>query len=181
MKHLHHIIPKHMGGTNDPSNLVELTIEEHAEAHRLLWEKYGKWQDFISWSGLSGRISKEEIIREKIKLSNINRTHKDETKLIIKKCALEQWQRVDDIRKTLEHRKKVSEKQKIIQKLPEINEKRSNTLSKKWKLTDPKGNIFFITNLKKFCNENGLLDSNMKKVANGKRSHHKNWKCERGE
>jgi hypothetical protein len=29
-----------MGGTNDPSNLVELTVSEHAEAHRLLWEKY---------------------------------------------------------------------------------------------------------------------------------------------
>ena len=29
-----------MGGTNDPSNLVELTVEEHAEAHRVLWEKY---------------------------------------------------------------------------------------------------------------------------------------------
>jgi len=23
-----------MGGTNDPSNLVELSIEEHAEAHK---------------------------------------------------------------------------------------------------------------------------------------------------
>ena len=34
MKHKHHIIPRHMGGTDDPSNLIELTIEEHAEAHR---------------------------------------------------------------------------------------------------------------------------------------------------
>ena len=36
--HKHHIIPKHMGGTDDPSNLIELTIEEHAEAHRKLFE-----------------------------------------------------------------------------------------------------------------------------------------------
>jgi len=33
MKHKHHIVPKHMGGSDDPSNLIELTIEEHAEAH----------------------------------------------------------------------------------------------------------------------------------------------------
>ena len=26
MKHKHHIIPKHKGGTDDPSNLVELTV-----------------------------------------------------------------------------------------------------------------------------------------------------------
>ena len=40
IKHKHHIIPKHMGGTDDPSNLIELTVEEHAEAHKILFEKY---------------------------------------------------------------------------------------------------------------------------------------------
>lgn len=63
MKHKHHIIPKHMGGTDDPENLVELTIEEHAEAHRLLYEKYGKWQDYYAWKGLSGQIGKEELLK----------------------------------------------------------------------------------------------------------------------
>lgn len=33
-KHRHHIIPKHAGRTDDNSNLIELTIEEHAEEHR---------------------------------------------------------------------------------------------------------------------------------------------------
>lgn len=42
MTHKHHIIPRHMGGTDDPSNLVELTVEKHAEAHRQLYEQYGK-------------------------------------------------------------------------------------------------------------------------------------------
>ena len=34
MKHKHHIIPKHMGGGDENENLIELTIEEHAEEHR---------------------------------------------------------------------------------------------------------------------------------------------------
>ena len=42
MKHIHHIIPKHAGGSNDPSNLIELSIKDHSDAHRLLYEKYGK-------------------------------------------------------------------------------------------------------------------------------------------
>ena len=42
--HKHHIIPKHIGGTDDPSNLIELIIPEHAEAHRKLYEEYGRWQ-----------------------------------------------------------------------------------------------------------------------------------------
>lgn len=62
--HNHHIIPRHMGGTDDPSNLIKLTIEEHAEAHRLLWEQYEKQEDRLAWLGLSGMISKEELIKE---------------------------------------------------------------------------------------------------------------------
>ena len=70
-KHKHHIIPKHAGGTNDPSNLVELTVEEHAEAHRKLYEEYGRWQDNVAWKTLSGQITKAEAIREVSRLANI--------------------------------------------------------------------------------------------------------------
>lgn len=71
LTHKHHIIPEYMGGSNDSSNLVELTVEEHAEAHRILYEKHGNWQDYAAWQGLSGRMSKEEIIRYKL-----SQTHK---------------------------------------------------------------------------------------------------------
>ena len=58
--HKHHIVPKHMGGTNNNSNIVELTIEEHAEAHRLLYEQHGNWQDKVAWLGLAGLIDNAE-------------------------------------------------------------------------------------------------------------------------
>jgi hypothetical protein len=64
MKHLHHILPRHMGGTDDLSNLVELTIEKHAEAHRKLYEEYGRLQDKRAWLGLTKIMSGEEIIKE---------------------------------------------------------------------------------------------------------------------
>lgn len=64
MKHKHHIIPKHMCGTNDPENIKSLSIEEHAEAHRVLYEVHGKIEDRLAWLGLSGMIEREEIIRE---------------------------------------------------------------------------------------------------------------------
>ena len=53
-----------MGGTDDPENLIELTIEEHAEAHRKLYEEFGKIEDLWAWKGLSGQIGKEELLRQ---------------------------------------------------------------------------------------------------------------------
>ena len=51
-----------MGGTDDPSNLVELTPEEHAEAHRKLYEEHGRWQDRVAWIGLAGLATKAEHV-----------------------------------------------------------------------------------------------------------------------
>ena len=66
--HKHHIVPRYMGGSDDPSNIVELTIEEHAEAHRLLYEKYGMIEDKLAWQGLCGLIPKADIMSELHKL-----------------------------------------------------------------------------------------------------------------
>lgn len=60
----HHIIPRHAGGSDDPLNIKLVTLEQHAEEHRILWEKYGMQEDFIAWKCLSGQISKEELINE---------------------------------------------------------------------------------------------------------------------
>ena len=54
-----------MGGTDDPSNLIELSVEEHAEAHKFLYEKYNKNEDYIAWKALSGQLSNLELMREK--------------------------------------------------------------------------------------------------------------------
>jgi len=78
MKHKHHIVPRHMGGTDDPSNLIELTVEEHAEAHKALYEEHGHIEDYCAWKGLSGQIGKEEIVR--LLMDPTGRVHTEETK-----------------------------------------------------------------------------------------------------
>lgn len=81
--HKHHIIPRHAGGTDDHSNIVLLTIEEHAEAHRLLYEEHGRLEDFYAWKGLSGQINMsderfivfQEIVAEKTRQRVRDGTH----------------------------------------------------------------------------------------------------------
>lgn len=62
-KHQHHIIPRHAGGSDDPSNLVSLTVAEHAEAHRVLWEQHGRLQDKLAWLMLAGKTDDAESVR----------------------------------------------------------------------------------------------------------------------
>lgn len=52
-----------MGGSDDPDNLVSLSIEDHAEAHRILYEEHGNQFDYIAWKTLSGQITSDEARR----------------------------------------------------------------------------------------------------------------------
>jgi hypothetical protein len=72
--HKHHIVPRHAGGTDDPSNLVLLSVEDHALAHKELWEKYGRWQDKVAWICLSNQVTSSEAIRLIISEANLGHT-----------------------------------------------------------------------------------------------------------
>lgn len=78
--HKHHIIPKHMGGTDDSSNLIELTVEQHAEAHKKLWEEHGNEYDRIAWLSLTNQIDNAEARILAVIEWNKNRVVSDETK-----------------------------------------------------------------------------------------------------
>jgi hypothetical protein len=80
----HHIIPKHAGGTNDPTNLIPVTIQEHAECHRRLWEQHGMIEDKVAWLALSGQSdafdeARKELIRQK--LSGVPKTPEHRAKI----------------------------------------------------------------------------------------------------
>lgn len=76
-----------MGGSDDPSNLVVLTVEQHAEAHRLLWEKHGMREDYLAWKGLTGCIGKEEIVLERNKLGGFKSKGRKKTTKELEKIS----------------------------------------------------------------------------------------------
>lgn len=165
MKHLHHIVPKHMGGTDDPSNLIELTVEEHAEAHRVLFEKYGMKQDELAWKGLAGLINKKDLLHELFVMAG----KKSRPPIGHKANLGRKW--------SDEYKQKMSSVTKGIKKTQEHKNKISKSNSKNWLVITPDGLKLTIKNLETFCKENNLQSSKMSLVASGKRKHHKNYTC----
>ena len=155
MKHKHHIIPKHMGGTDDPFNLIELTIEEHAEAHRILFEKYGKKEDELAWRGLTGLISKEELVKQLMFLGQQKGGFNNKGKIRGPQ--------------TLEH------KNKIRKSCKGKNLGKTGMAKVYSGFIDPNGNKVIIKNLHNFCKQNNLNQGTMSCVASGKKKQHKGW------
>ena len=63
MKHNHHLTPKHLGGTDDPSNIVrEVSITRHAMFHYANWQLWRSEGDLIAYCALAGTIGKEKIV-----------------------------------------------------------------------------------------------------------------------
>ena len=167
MKHKHHIIPKHAGGTDDPSNLIELTVQEHAEAHRVLFEQYGRKEDELAWKGLNGIIGREELLHELFVMAG----KKSKPPVGHKANLGRKW--------SDEYKKKMSETCKGILKTKEHKDKISKSNSRDWLITTPEGQKFKINNLETFCKENNLNSSKMSLVASGIRNHHKQYRCEK--
>lgn len=69
-KHRHHIIPRYSGGSNDRSNIVELTPIQHAMWHYAEWLRKGEENDRLAWRGLAGLISSSEAREQAIRLGS---------------------------------------------------------------------------------------------------------------
>lgn len=110
MRHKHHIVPKHAGGSDDSSNIIELTVEEHAEAHRLLWEQNRNLADFVAWKMLSGKTKEAE--RARIEMA------KAAFKDFLRSNRKESW------------KKNISESLAGKKQTPESNAKRSDSMKK---------------------------------------------------
>lgn len=157
-----------MGGTDDPNNLKEVTLEEHAQAHKELYEKYGHWQDKFAWLGLSGQLGPKEKVIEEFYKQNGKRSVKYLTPEV-RKRAIENARKTNTGRIfTKEHREKIrlagigrpvseSQRKKVAEKL-----------SKEYIVTDPKGEIYEVKNLRKWAKEKGLDQGNLIKIAQGK-------------
>jgi len=101
-----------MGGSDDKSNIIELAISEHAEAHRKLYKEYNKREDYLAWKSLSSKIGKEEFHIERSRIGGINnRGNKQSEEHKTKRSKALKGKVFKHSPHTKETRKKISEAQ----------------------------------------------------------------------
>lgn len=165
MKHKHHIVPRHRGGTDDPSNLVEVTPIQHAMFHYCEWKLWGKVQDFCAYKMILGDVNNPEFR----KAASMRGIYEIKRKL----------------NEDNDFKKKYSENGKKNGKLGnkaqrEKFEKEGRTIAEqRWIVTTPEGETLQISNLKKFCRENNLLPNKMCEVAKGMWKQHRGYSCKK--
>jgi hypothetical protein len=165
-----------MGGTDEPNNLVKLTIKQHAQSHKKLYEKYGRWEDKLAWQGLSGQLGpKEKILEEFYKQNGMN-NHKHLHTSKVKEKARRRTIEVNTGRKLKSYHIEAIRKSRLGKGQTDYQKKTvAEKLSEYFIITDPKGNTFEIKNLNKFARTTGLDQGNLTKVAQGKLHQHKGY------
>ena len=58
--HKHRIVPGHMGGTYEASNVIRVNVAMHAFLHKCLYEKHGHDEDKRAWLLLTRMICREK-------------------------------------------------------------------------------------------------------------------------
>ena len=168
--HKHHIIPRHMGGSNHESNIVVLSVEEHAEAHRKLYEEHGKWQDKIAADMLSGQIKSDDVRIEICRARMLNDNPMKNPEIVKKMLETRKWYKPSQ-----ETKEKISASCKGKKKSNTDNMNKSKL--KSYLVTTPAGEELIINDMPKFCFTNNLHASLMYKVASGNRKAHKKFMC----
>jgi hypothetical protein len=184
--HIHHIIPKYMGGTDEPNNLVKLPLWAHAEVHKRLFEVYGNIEDDIACRMLSGKTEGIEELRIVLAKKNFQKWLKEKPEEVKK------WkEKQSNLRKgkpsilSPEHYQRQAEKFRGIPRSQEVRNKISRAKKgksvaqpnqmKTYEVIKPNGEVLVVKGLNEFCRNEGINASNLCAVVKGRLKHHKGY------
>jgi len=178
-----------MGGNNDPTNLVEVTVTQYAMFHFCNYQLWGNEQDKIAYKGLSGLIGKEEVMRELVTLAvSMASTPEniEKKKQTFKEIRHQQGEKNSQYGKmwitdgTKEGSYRINKGDPIPEGFRKGRVSRSEeSIKYTYVITTPEGEIIRTKYIDDFCKRNNLVDSIMYRVASGERNSHKEFKVHR--
>lgn len=129
----------------------------------------------------NGGYNVSEETREKLRIASSGHVHSEEQKEKMRIAATgrkhtpETCMKMSAMNKGKKHSPET--RAKIIVQLKQAEAAKIAAHVKNYVVISPNGEEQKITNLSKFCRENGLKKQGMTFVAQGKHKHHKGWKC----
>jgi len=176
MKHIHHIKPRHMGGTDDPSNLIEVTPEEHAELHFALYLEHGMMGDWIAFHMLSGKTTDSEWARKEAMRDYFRRNVVSvETRKKMSEAAKRRIRKpfTEEAKRNISKALKGKRFENQIKAVEELH-------SKTYIITTPDGEEFIETTTQaELARKHNLNQPSLSMVLNGKRNHVGGWKIKK--
>lgn len=137
----HHIIPEHVGGSDEKENLVLLNFREHVLAHYILWRIHKRLGDRVMYLMRSGQKEEAQKLRVQMAVSSNRNGGKGFENWKGDKHPMKNPDKVKQMFETKrqrcgkslmnmdeEARHKISEKMKVITNKPEVKQKRANTI-----------------------------------------------------
>lgn len=174
IKHKHHLIPRHRGGNDDPSNLVEVTINQHIMFHWCEYQRLGLKEDLIAYKFLSGSHPggwNEGLDRPE---HSQRMTGRGNPMFGLKgKEHPSHGHRMSEERKErLRDRMNVNNPMDNPESRKKISDKRRGVPTKVWNylITFDDGREEIVTNLKSWCKENGYTSTYLFRLKSGLRT-----------
>lgn len=73
----HHIVPRHAGGTDEPSNIINLSIKDHIFAHWLLWQLFDSVGDKRAYEFRVSIPAERAELQRKFIMENVAKYEKE--------------------------------------------------------------------------------------------------------
>ena len=183
MRHKHHIVPRYRGGSDDPSNLVDVSINQHIMFHFCEYQLHGDIRDKLAYKGLSGKDDEREELLREMSMGRFWVTNGTENKLLDRGTEIPyNWKkgRVMDP----QIGKKIGDRHRGRKQSAEWIKKRldatAETNSKEFIVIPPDGDPYTYKGKRNFCREKGWPiksgEVRINEVIKGKRRIYKGYK-----
>jgi hypothetical protein len=151
----HHVVPKSMGGTDDPSNIVFVPCRVHFILHRCLFKIYKNKQMGYAMMRMSAysRYNSKQYSLSKLVLAGVHPLKQQANKDKISECM-----KKNNPMKSAEARASMAAKQ--------MGNKYRAVYT--YTITFPDGRVEVITDMKQYCEANNLHRGRMAGLATGR-------------
>ena len=179
MIHKHHIVPKHRGGSDEPSNIVEVSVNQHIMFHFCEYQLHGNIRDKVAYKGLSGCDDERTDLLREMSKNRMWITDGVNNKMIDKLDKIPSgW-----YNGVTRDKKWGGGAPKGYKQSPEHIKKRTEkagqTKSKEFIVIPPDGEPYIYKGKRNFCREMGWAvhkEIRINEVINGSKPHYKGFK-----